>query len=369
MSGSPPLLPYDEALPSASRLLDAQRAGVALPTLLPAAGTIDALRIRYLDYRPGLRLVAHYAIRSSDGPWRDAGVIVEPDTIEAFWYPHDPGLPALGRTDGGAGLVGLLAADVHRLAWVPTARATLRVGDAVIKHYADVDEAAKGPRAMRLVRGVVPTAELVAVDAVHRLVAQRALVGRPLERDDAARGARAATAVLDALARVDIESLARLEPTTMVDQARAPIALASFACPDLVARFDEAMAILDDSRPPVGPLIAAHGDFNVGQLIDVGDHLAVVDLDTLCAAPPAFDVAGYVTNVVSGRAGDVEHANVVRAAMLDAGCVAAGDEHLDWYVAAALARRVDRAVRRLKNDWPERTRRLLEALERAVDRR
>ena len=107
----------------------------------------------------------------------------------------------------------------------------------------------------------------------------------------------------------------------------------------------------------------AHGDFNVGQLLDDGRRLVVVDTDTLCAAPAEYDPASYCANVVSGRPDDLDDARELARVVRGAARGRLDADVFDWYLAAMVVRRLDRAIRRTKRDWPERTERLVEAAE------
>jgi aminoglycoside phosphotransferase (APT) family kinase protein len=108
--------------------------------------------------------------------------------------------------------------------------------------------------------------------------------------------------------------------------------------------------------------VVSHGDFNIGQLLRVRDgRLALLDLDTLCLAPRAFDLASYGANLLSGRARDLDEAKAVTAGLVHE--YGASVEALPWYLAAMTLRRIDRPLRRRKREWFERTDELLRAAE------
>lgn len=364
MTGSPPTLPPDGALPVATALLHLDEAETLLRERLDLRGPFERVRIRYLAYRPGVHVTVQYELRGAHGVV-DAGVVADRTSVHAFAYPHDPALGALADPAAVMRRLGLPEAPVTRLAWVPGQRAALACGDAVLKLYAD--HAALGAAVMALahVGDALPTARRLGVDPAGRSVAQQRLPGRTLGLDDAVgRGADAGALVRRLRDAVGTDGLPVMGPAEALAQADDPVALASFARPDLADRLAAVRARLAGALPAAGPLVAAHGDYNVGQLLDTGDGLAVIDLDTLCAAPAAFDVAAFATNVVSGREGDVERAE---RALTEVVRGAGGEpEALAWYVAVTLLRRVDRAVRRLKRDWPERTAALVGAVERAA---
>lgn len=368
MTGSPPPLPHDEELPVAGELLRADDAAAYLRAHLDGAGGVTRVRIRYLAYEPGRRVTVQYQAVTADQTF-DAAVTATPAGEHSFRYPHDPALPLLA--DPGAVIDALQLLDhepVTRLAWVPTQRAAIRHGATVVKHYAAADDAAAALRHMELVQGVVPTPEPVgAADATARgLVAQQLIAGRTLERVDAPLAVERAVALAARLHRADLGTLPVTGPAELLDMGRAPVVLAGFACPHLAERLARAADGLERSMPAADDLGPSHGDFNVGQLIDRDGELCVVDVDTLCLADAAFDGAAYATNVLSGRAADLDDALALLAR------VAAADDaarrNLAWYAAASTLRRVDRAIRRLKRDWPERTDRLADALDDLVAR-
>lgn len=365
MAGSRPL-PHDEALPIADALLDTATAGDLLRERLGLRGPFERVRIRYLAYEPGRRLTVQYETTGPDGVI-DSGAVAAADDLCVFAYPHDPALGALADAAAVARRLGLPDATVTRLAWVPGQRAALRCGDAVLKVYADDVAVQAAVHAMRVAGDAVPTARFVGTDEARRVVAQELVPGRTLGLDDVVeRGGDAGALARRLQLAVDVAALPVLDAGGVLAQADAPIDLAAFARPALADRLRAARARLAATAPVGTALVAAHGDYNVGQLIDSDHGLTVVDLDTLCAAPAAFDLAAYATNVVSGRAGDVERSQAALVRVVQG----AGDEpdHLHWFVAATLLRRVDRAVRRLKRDWPERTDALVAAVEDAVAR-
>jgi aminoglycoside phosphotransferase (APT) family kinase protein len=105
---------------------------------------------------------------------------------------------------------------------------------------------------------------------------------------------------------------------------------------------------LTRERPAGLPLAAAHGDFHADQLLATDGELAVIDLDGLCLAPAALDLATYAADVVRGRPADDERL----AAVLDG----LGDRPpaFDWYLAAAILARATHPFQRLAEGWEER---------------
>jgi hypothetical protein len=98
----------------------------------------------------------------------------------------------------------------------------------------------------------------------------------------------------------------------------------------------------------------------MGQLITSTHGVVVTDVDMLCQAPAAYDLASYAANLVSGRPGDEAHAEAALTAVVAAhGHVPA----LRWHLATALLRRCDRPFRRAKKQWPDRATSILDLAE------
>lgn len=362
MKRSTPLLPPDRGLPIAGVLLHVDRAEAFVAAILGHRQPVDRLRIRYLAYQPGVALAVQYQVIWSGGAF-DAAVTADDRGVHAFRYPYDPALAPLADLPAALASLGLPDGPAERLSWVPGQRAALRCGGTVLKLYASTTEAAGAVRALRHVGGAVPTGSLVAADETRGLVAQARVEGRPLQPADVAVQAQAAGALVRHLHdRVPVDGLPLAGPDELLAQSTAPVALAGFARPALAPRLAAVAERLAATRPGPGHLVATHGDFNLGQLLETRNGLAVIDLDTLSAAAPAFDLAAYATNTVSGRPGDETRAAEALAQVVRGYGDDPGD--LGWYVAATLLRRVDRAIRRLKRDWPERTDALVSIVER-----
>jgi hypothetical protein len=78
----------------------------------------------------------------------------------------------------------------------------------------------------------------------------------------------------------------------------------------------------------------------------------VIDLDQLCLADPALDLATYAADVVRGRPGDRDAVERVLELLLDGyGSRPAG---LHWHVAAAILGRAAHPFQRQLPSWPER---------------
>lgn len=329
--------------------------------------------MRYLEHDVGRSLLVHHAV-DVDGATRDLVVstgrlrfdaaaidaaagalddvgIAQPAAqlgdVTVAWYPFDPGLPLL------AGLAGRGA----RLAWVPERRAVLADGERVIKLEADPAQVRAAVRALERLRPVVRVPDVLEVDLAAGTFVQERLAGRALGADDVVPRAAAAGALAARIAGVAADDLPELGAPQLLAGLRHVTALVAHAAPELAARIDAVERLLAE-RAPTLPLVAAHGDFTIGQLIGRDDgSLALVDTDTLCRAPAGLDLAAYATNLLSGRPGDLERMD----AALDAVRRGHGGEPdgLPWLVATSALRRIDRPIRRYKRSWPERVALLL----------
>jgi Phosphotransferase enzyme family len=366
-SDSLPLPPPDAELAVAATLLDAGAMTDHLGELF--GSRVERVRVRYLDYAPGVSLTVQYDGRLADEGARlvEASATTEGSSWRLHAAPHDPALPLLGVDAGElTSALGLDRCDapVARLAWVPNRRAVLRCGPYVVKLYADAAELVQAERALGLVADVLPTARLVASRPGCGAVVQEALNGRPFGRGEALRGAPAATEILHRLHDATIGGLDAAQPANLLDATRRPAALAAFAVPALKVRIEALIGALTERAPEPTRLVPVHGDFNVGQLLVDDERTWVVDVDTLAEGSPSVDLAAYVANLHNGRPGDDDIVAITRNALVQAYGTSPPD--LTWHLAVTMLRRVDRPVRRLKKRWPDRTTAIVEAIERIL---
>lgn len=283
--------------------------------------------------------------------------------VQVSWFPDDPGLPLLG---GGLEAVARrlqlpAEGEPELLAWMPQQRATLRFGDVVFKLYADGAEAAAAVRAHAACVGWLPTPAPLGADPTVGVTAQLAVPGRPLGRDDAVHVAERAGRAIRRLHDAPLGELRHEDPGALLELCRAAVGRVAMALPAIASRLARATDILAASLPVGLARVPSHGDYTVGQMIEDDGRLWIVDTDTLCAAPPAHDLAAYAANLISGRAGDPADAH--RALERIIAGYGPTPPQIDWYLAAAVMRRVDRPLRRLKKHWPERTENILAAVE------
>jgi aminoglycoside phosphotransferase (APT) family kinase protein len=131
--------------------------------------------------------------------------------------------------------------------------------------------------------------------------------------------------------------------------------------PGLRERVEALTARLAREAPSGVPLVPAHGDFHVDQLIAGDGAIAVVDFDGLCVSAPALDAATYAADVVRGRAADA----VAVGEVLERFLAGFGERPaaLDWYLAVAMLARVAHPFQRQLDGWPERVEAMLGAAE------
>lgn len=350
-------------MPGADALLDPDTVLERLRAT--GAGALDEAEVRYLEFAPGAWLMVQWRVRR-DGAHAHVVLTAGLPGPEVAWFPDDPGLPLLagGLRNAAARLGARQAGEPELLAWVPRQRATLRAGEVVIKLFGDPADAVTADHAMRLAEPWLDSPAPLALDAAAGLTLQTALPGRPLDRADALAVARDAGRMTRRLLDAPVPGVPVSGPPELLALCRAAGERVAVALPETRETVDAVLGALARTMPHGLASGPSHGDFTIGQMLDDGGRLRVVDTDTLCVAPPAHDLAAFAANLVSGRDGDEDDA---LAALEE---VVAGHgvrpPGLDWYLAAAVMRRVDRPLRRLKRRWPERTRRALAAAERLL---
>ncbi len=358
-----------------------------------AAGrAISDPEVRYLELDPGRSLLVLWRVRVDGAPaqvvlsrgrMRPSGDAVralnaaagdrapvpvalaeagDPPVLVA-WFPADPGLPLLsGDLEAAARGLGLrTGSPPELLAWMPQQRATLRLGDAVLKLYSGAADAEAAVRALDACVGWLPTPAPLGADPRAGLTAQLAVPGRPLGRDDAVGAAERAGRAIRRLHDAPLGSLSEHDPSTLLALCRAAAARVTVTTPGLAPRLARVTSRLEGTMPMGLATVPSHGDYTVGQMLEDDGRLWIVNTDTLCAAPAAHDLAAYAANLISGRPEDPGDAGrALEAIVAGYGAAPPG---LGWYLAAAVTRRLDRPLRRLKKRWPERTERILAAVE------
>jgi hypothetical protein len=345
-------VPVDAALPLLASMLDPATAAGLL------ASEPGAVRVRSLRYKPGRRLVVEYDV----GAARTAVAAVDrkagPFPV-VQWYPIDSALPALGLPGGElAAALGIVPATVERLGYKPFARATLRLGDRVVKLYASAPKLLAAATALRRVTGAVPGAGLLGVSESLRATVQAFVPG---ERPDALPAAGEAGALLARLHRLDPASLSRVGPERRLAEARRAATLLASVLPEVATRAEALARRLQGGAPTASEAVTSHGDFEPGQLIQSADGLALVDFDELCSSAPADDLAWYAAHAARGRGDDQERVEAVVDALV-AG-YGRRPHDLGWYLAASILARAPFPFRRQDPRWPDRVERLVAAAE------
>jgi hypothetical protein len=315
------------------------------------------------------------------------------------WLPLDLALPLLCVTPGvlvrhlralgidlGAGPV-----DPVRLSYAPGRRATLRLGDHVLRGYSDEaafrralagwrlavngtlgagrDTVESWADLLRLVpgrrrppaRGPRPTTALFE-GALPDLRATVQLVLDGTSPGSAVRAAHSAGALLRRIHELPASGLDERSATDTLDAARRAAEVLRAVDPAAEAQIGRVLERLGARVPQGGPMVTSHGDFHSGELIRRGGELAVLDVDEACRAAPARDVATYAAHAAAHEGADPR-------AVLD-GLLAgygAQPDALGWYLSASLLRRAERPFRVLEEDWPARVEELVDAAEAALD--
>jgi ATP-binding cassette, subfamily B, bacterial len=371
----------DPALPQLERLLDPDAMRVVLARSLPADAELGELTIGRVIYKPRDTVAVHYSVavgetrhdavatgiagvdlaartrmpryralaRSANGrsPATEALSYDEQAGALVTWLPFDPRLPALTAVDD----------ETVLLAYKPRSRAVLRSGDRVLKAYGrdrDFESALTGmTTALPL-----PTAGFAGAVRELRLTAQRHIEG---ERASATALAARAGSMVATLQRAHLPSLPAAPPERQLEAAIRKAAVIDAVLPALRPRLAALVRRLTAALPPAGVPVPAHGDFHADQLLVAGDEVAVIDLDQLCMADPAVDLATYAADVVRGRDGDLDAVRAVLEPLLTG--YGGRPPALDWHLAAAILGRAAHPFHRQAKEWPARVEAMVAAAE------
>jgi hypothetical protein len=385
-----PPIPRDETITQLPLLLDVDAVTPVLQRSLGPDSSIAATKIRYLHYRPGRNVLVHYDV-TIDGlphgvvafaePGTDLGARVresrslelvakvdgraparvplayEPDhRLLVQWPPLDLELPALAEPPErlvellrGAGLETRTGTELPRLVHSkPGRRGVLRFGDHFLKMYADDERFARAVRGMQVAASLpIRSARCEATVPSLRLTVQSFVDGEPPAGP--AEAASAAGAFLAILHAGDFEGVRQTPPAHRLRSVAKTARLLGTIVPELEPRLRALLATLEETMPE-GPLVLSHGDFFARQMLGLDGDFAVIDFDAIGWAPPALDLATYVTSVVRGSE-DLAAGMAVLDALVDGyGSRPAG---LPWYLAAVLIRRSSIPFRVLRDDWPQ----------------
>jgi ATP-binding cassette, subfamily B, bacterial len=396
---SAPPVPRNPGLPHMGRLLDAEGMVPALQRSLGRGvqAGVTAATVHYLRFKPRTNLVVHYEVQV-DGARQDAVAMIaasadlggrarkdayralarrvngrspaewpltyDPD-LDALiqWLPLDVWLPALAEPPAAlaerlqrAG-VEVPAQEPVRLAYKPRRRATLRLGDHVLKAYraeADLEAATRG---LQVAGRLASMPRLEAVCPELRLTVQPWLAGRPSSLAQALDAGRS----LAELHELTVDLVLPVHtPSDQLQAVGASVAMASSILPDASERLERLVARLEDRMPTDLPSVVSHGDFHPGQILCQGTVTSLVDFDECCLAPPALDLGNYAAHAVGGTE-DVGSAHEVLERLTEG--YGAQPAALNWYLATAVLRRVWFPFRRAHERWPERIHELAAAAE------
>ncbi|HEX6025482.1 MAG TPA: phosphotransferase, partial [Solirubrobacter sp.] len=346
-----PARPYE-------RLLDPDAARAILERSLGPGEQLGDVAVARVYYRPGGRTHVHYRAGAGDavlaaGHEKVSSPLASYDAgedVTVTWLPYDPRLPALGaHPDDLARKLDLeLDGEPVLIRYKPRARAVLRWGAHVLKAYGDrgaFELALAGLRADSPLR----TAAFEAALPDLRLTMQRRVAGGPAPSASGVAG-EAGEAVAR-LQRATLE-LPQRPPERQLAEAQNKAAVITAVAPDLRGLVEPLVHRLERSLPTAPTLRPAHGDFHVDQLLLDEDGLAVIDLDQMCLAPPALDLATYAADVVRGRGEDADAIGAVLEPLLDG--YGSRPETLDWHLSAAILTRAAHPFHRQVPAWRER---------------
>jgi hypothetical protein len=314
------------------------------------------------------------------------------------WLPLDLALPLLCVTPEAIA-EHLRALDIDldegpieptRVSYTPGRRTTLRVGDHVLRGYADEAAFRRALAGWRIAAGGTIGRERDRADSWGDLFRRassrrRAAAAGPrpmtavfegalpdlrttvqlvLDGTSPGSGAQVARAAGDLLRRIHALPARELDERTPGDTFEAARRTAGVLQAVDPAAEVQIARLLDrlGSRMPTGlPLVTSHGDFHSGELIRRGGELAVLDVDEVSRAAPARDLAMYAAHAASHDGDDPE-------AVLDQLLAGYGarPEGLRWYLSASLLRRAERPFRTLEEDWPAHVEALVDAADRAL---
>jgi ATP-binding cassette subfamily B protein len=331
----------------------------------------EDVEIVRVTYAPGRRVDVHYRTGAGDAVLSAAAgedlaslVRLAPhlasydpgEDVLVTWLPFDPRLPALLTPpyELARRLDLHVDGEPELLRYRARHRAVLRWGAHVLKAYATKARFDAAVAALR-VRSPLRTAAFEAALPDLRLTMQRRLVGAG--PDDAVQVAAEAG---KAVARLQGARLAlpRAPAERQLAAALKRAELIAEIAPEvpvqrLAKRLRETL--------PAGELRPAHGDFHVDQLLLGSDGLAVIDVDGLCLAPSALDLATYAADVVRGRAPDERDVAAVLDPLIEG--YGGPPPDLEWHLATAILSRAAHPFQRQADGWKNRVQHMVAVAE------
>jgi Phosphotransferase enzyme family len=382
-------IPDDKALPQMPRLLDVEAMAPVLEGMLEEESTLAGVRISYLRYRPGRRLLVCYEVETAETAHQaiamaEVGVDLAAEAsntrnvklmqkatgrspartplaydpgLDALiqWSPVDVELPALAEPPERlrdelvqAGLE-MEDGDLPQLVkHKPLNRAVMRLNGHFVKIYANAGAFAGSVHAIHKAASLpVCTATCEAIVPNLRIAAQSTVPGSPPA--EGARVAPQAGALLAALHSAPVSGLPLEPPGDQLDDAVGDAELVSVLVPALQARVTRLMSTLELELPD-DPLVPSHGGFRRSQLLESGGELGVIDFDGFCRSPAARDLASFTAALVEEPA-DLPKAAAALDVLVDA--YGSRPPGLAWYLVTYILKRARRPFTRLEEGWPD----------------
>jgi ABC-type multidrug transport system fused ATPase/permease subunit len=422
--------PPDPAVPAMRTLLDPDGAAPVLQRSLAAGRSLDDVVVRRVTYRPGTDLVVlyravvdghrHEAVISAGADGRLEEVAGDPRHLEIArsvdgrtpaasplsydpgaralvqWLPLDLALPLLCvAPDVLAAHLRELGIDLGdapvepvRQSYAPGRRATLRVGDHVLRGYGAEEPFARALAGWRIASGGViggppgprrwdrlglprqrrrdvgregQPMTAVFEGALPRLRATAQLVMDGTSAGSAAHTAHAAGSLLRRIHGLRADGLEERSALDTLAAARRSADVLRVVDPAVAPQVERLLERLSRRAPDGGHQVISHGDFHAGELIRRDGELAVLSVDDACRAAPARDLATYAADAASREQADP--AGVLDALVDGYG---ARPEALRWHLSALMLRRAERPFRTLQEDWPARAEELVAAADAAL---
>jgi hypothetical protein len=413
-------------------LLDPDGVAPLLQRSLGDGRRIDDVRVRQVRYRPRHELVVlyravvdgdrHEAVVSAGGDVPPADLAGNPRHLRIArsvdgrspvpvplhydehagalvqWLPLDLALPLLCvAPDVLARHLRALGIELDdgpyepvRTSYSPGRRATLRLGDHVLRGYADEEAFQRALAGWRIAsNGTLGAGRIGAWSDLFRRSAGRRRPAPPGPRPTTAvfegalpqlratvqlvldgtspgssiQAAHSAGALLRRIHALPAGALEVRSAADTLEAARAAAEVVQTVDPAVEGRIGALLDRLAARMPTDAETVTSHGDFHRGELIRRGGELAVLDVDEACRAAPARDLATYVAHAAARE--DVDPSRLLDALLAGYGRRPAA---VDWYLSAMLLRRAERPFHRLEEDWPARVEELVEAADRALGR-
>ncbi|HEX2303359.1 MAG TPA: ABC transporter transmembrane domain-containing protein [Gaiella sp.] len=398
--------PPDPALPQVEGLLDPDEVAPVLQRSLGREGATPLVRIHSVRYRPRRNIVVHYdvllgetlydavAIAAADRDlarwvaepsYRQLAEMVDGRTpardplsyapeVEAIiqWLPLDIAMPVLAHDPGqlrlrlqAAGVDIAAGGDGPRLlAYEPRRRAVVRLDGHVIKVRAEERSFAAAVAALDHASRLdsVRTARSEGVLRELQLTCETLLRGTEA---DPLVDAAAAGSLVASLHASQVDGLRTFSASNQLKAAALAVTSVTEVVPELDDRLQAFLRTLELTKPDLEGKVTAHGDFHAGQLVGVEGEFAVVDLDGMCSAPPALDLAGYASRLVNGDDDSELSAAALAVERLVDG-YGSRPRSLPWYLATAILIRSPLPFHFLKPRWPVGIEKMVGAAEEAL---